>query len=66
MRIGEMRQGRRGERTVNVFDWDGRPVRKLRFDRDIGMFSVAPDDRFLYFNAADPDSGAEQIYRVAL
>lgn len=66
MRIGEMRQGRRGERTVNVFDWDGRPVRKLRFDRDIGMFSVAPDDRFLYFNAADPDSGVEQIYRVAL
>lgn len=66
MCIGEMRQGRQGERTVNVFDWDGNPVRKLRFDRNFDMFSVDPEDKYLYFNTTDIEAGMEQIRRVAL
>lgn len=63
---GDMRQGKRGERTVNVFCWDGTPVKKLRFDRDFDMFSVDPDDKYLYFNTTDPIVGTEQIRRVTL
>lgn len=63
---GDMRQGKRGERTVNVFLWDGTPVRKLRFDRDLAMFTVTPDDRYLYFTTVDMDAGEEQVRRVTL
>lgn len=65
-RIGDMRQGKRGERTVNIFTWDGTPVRKLHFDREIVMFSITPDDKYLYFNTIDLEAGEEQIRRVKL
>lgn len=66
VKIGDMRQGKRGERTVNIFKWDGTPVRKLHFDREIVMFSVTPDDKYLYFNSIDLEAGDEQIRRVVL
>jgi len=41
--------------TINVYLWDGTPVKKIKVDRRIERFSVSPDNKTLY--AFDVNSG---------
>ncbi len=37
-----------GANSIFVYDWDGKPVRRLNLDRYIKCFGVTPDDDILY------------------
>ncbi|MBW6481034.1 MAG: TolB-like 6-bladed beta-propeller domain-containing protein, partial [Bacteroidales bacterium] len=40
---------------IYVYDWNGNPIRKLNFDRQIEGIAVSKDDKTLY--AYDVNSG---------
>lgn len=41
--------------NIFVYDWNGKPIRKLTLDRDILCFTVSQDDKEIY--AYDPNTG---------
>ena len=65
---GDFRKGntKQKNRHINVFRWDGTPVRRLNFDTSVIWFSVTPDDKYLYFTTQDLDAGKEQVKRFEL
>lgn len=53
---------------INVFDWDGKFVRRLVLDQPIYNFTVSSDDQYLYGSSMDlaDDNMQEQVLRFEL
>lgn len=49
-----------------VFDWDGKPVKKILADKPLKSVTVTGDDLFLYAKYADPETLEESIVRGSL
>lgn len=49
-----------------VFDWDGKPIKKILADKPLKSVTVTGDDLFLYAKYVDPKTLVESIVRGSL
>lgn len=50
---------------IYVFDWDGNPVKKYKTDMPIKIFTVSPDDKYLYASG-EPEENEDITLRFKL